>query len=90
MKEVQERIAKIKKSGGDASADLEERQRLSAEADALRDKENSVKDQLDFEINQIGNFVHESVPVSKDEVCFSFRGLFYHFQCVLVFGNDDT
>lgn len=61
-------IATKKKAGENADDLIAESKKLDAEVKSLEEKEKQLKSTLDEKISLIGNIVHESVVVSKDEV----------------------
>ncbi|KAK9466674.1 hypothetical protein V1512DRAFT_163956 [Lipomyces arxii] len=64
---VQKDIGMKYKAKEDASELLKEKDELAAKKAELITKETEADTQLRFKVNQVGNIVHESVPVSMDE-----------------------
>lgn len=65
---VQKTITDKKKKGEDAAAEIAEAEKLREGKPALEKAEQAAKAALDAALHKIGNIVHQSVPVSKDEV----------------------
>lgn len=61
-------IAQKKKAKENADDLIAKSKEIDAEVQKLKEKESELKKMLDDKISQIGNIVHESVVVSKDEV----------------------
>jgi len=62
-----EEIARIKKSGGDASAAISDMRDVSKRISDMDDEIRAVEEKLQEELLQIPNVPHESVPVGPDE-----------------------
>ncbi|KAK9376632.1 uncharacterized protein V1513DRAFT_474351 [Lipomyces chichibuensis] len=64
---IQKEIGLKYKAKEDASELLKQKEELVAKKAELITKESEADSQLRFKVNQVGNIVHESVPVSLDE-----------------------
>ncbi len=62
-----ERIARLKKEGADASAEIERMREVSARIKEFDEKIGGVRGKLDEILLTIPNVPHESVPVGRDE-----------------------
>jgi seryl-tRNA synthetase len=67
INDVQKAIGKLMKAKEDASALLADKAKLAADKQALEDRAAAEEVALLAKIKTIGNYVHESVPVSNDE-----------------------
>ncbi|KAK9236714.1 hypothetical protein V1525DRAFT_362200 [Lipomyces kononenkoae] len=65
---IQKEIGLKYKAKEDASELLKQKEDLAAKKADLISKEAESDSQLRYKVNQVGNIVHESVPVSLDEV----------------------
>ncbi|KAK9314747.1 hypothetical protein V1522DRAFT_406954 [Lipomyces starkeyi] len=64
---IQKEIGLKYKAKEDASVLLKQKEELVAKKAELITQESEADSQLRFKVNQVGNIVHESVPVSVDE-----------------------
>ncbi|KAK9388654.1 hypothetical protein V1515DRAFT_567512 [Lipomyces mesembrius] len=64
---IQKEIGLKYKAKEDASGLLKQKEELVAKKAELITKESEADSQLRFKVNQVGNIVHESVPVGLDE-----------------------
>lgn len=60
-------IAKLKRSGGDASDLLSQMQELSQKTKEFEEKAHATQEKLNYLLSSIPNMLHPSVPVGKDE-----------------------
>lgn len=60
-------IAKLKRTGGDASVLLEEMQELSQKTKEFETKASETQEKINYLLSSIPNILHDSVPVGKDE-----------------------
>lgn len=67
---VQKQIGAKKKAKENADELIAEIEKIKAGETALAEAEKHAKLALDAALQRIGNLVHQSVPVSKDEVRF--------------------
>lgn len=65
---LSQEVGKKKKKGENADAELAEVARLKKELEDVEASGEAKKNELDAKLNLIGNIVHESVPISKNEV----------------------
>lgn len=69
LSQLQKQISAKMKAKEDASALVAEREAALAQKAPLEKAEADAQVALDLALFKIGNIVHESVPVSNDEVC---------------------
>jgi len=65
---IQKTITDKKKKGEDAATEIAEAEKQKQGKPALEKAEEAAKAALDAALHKIGNIVHQSVPVSRDEV----------------------
>ena len=68
--QIQKRITEKRKNKESAEAEEAEKKEAEKVATELAEAEATAKSALDKVLSKIGNIVHQSVPVSKDEVRF--------------------
>ena len=66
---VQKEIGQLKKTKSDATKQLEQKAELEREKKQIGDLASEKEKQRDRKIKTIGNYVHDSVHVSDNEVC---------------------
>lgn len=69
INEVQKEIGKLKKAKEDATKLLEKKADLEKEKKMAEDDALLKENKRDFKAKSIGNYVHDSVPISDNEVC---------------------
>lgn len=86
--QIQKRITEKRKNK--ESSDAEDAEKAEAEkvAAELAASEAEFKTVLDKALNKIGNIVHQTVPVSKDEVRFGARHPFWTFPWTVGLSTD--
>jgi seryl-tRNA synthetase len=65
---IQREITAKKKAKENADKEIEDAAKVKALTPALEEAETTARTALEAILNKIGNLVHQSVPVSKDEV----------------------
>lgn len=77
---INKEVAKLRMAGEDAGSlikDTEENKQLTAKKEAQVQEARNV---LDLNLDLVGNIVHDSVPVSNDEVRLVFH---IHYACLM-------
>ncbi len=61
------RVAEIKKSGGDASSEIQKMREFDKNLEALEKKRRQLEEEIRHLLLRIPNIMHESVPVGRDD-----------------------
>ena len=69
INEIQKEIGKKKKAKESADAELEQKANLERDKVAKEKEADEKLQNLRLKAKTIGNYVHDSVPISNDEVC---------------------